>query len=67
MLRVIPNRTNKNLLVVFDHSVLPTNIAADAVTALLRRSDYETKGEHTIYLVDGMTGETSNQVIFKSR
>jgi hypothetical protein len=66
-MRVVPGRVNRNLLVVFDRSILPTNIADDAITASIPASLYATKGEHKIYIVDSMTGETSQPVVFQSR
>jgi lysophospholipase L1-like esterase len=66
-LRLISSRSNKNLLVVFDHSIVPTIVGDAAITASIQHSLYKTRGQHTIYLVDGMTGETSDQVVFQSR
>ncbi len=66
-IRVVPGRLNWNLLVVFDQSVLPTKVAEDAVTGSIPVSLYAMKGEHKIYLVDSMTGETSAAVVFHSR
>jgi lysophospholipase L1-like esterase len=65
--RVIPSRINKNLLVVFDQSILPTVVANGAIIASIPASLYATKGEHKIFVVDGMTGETSPSVVFHSR
>ena len=65
--RVIPSRINKNLLVVFDQSVLATVVANDVITALIPGLLYATKGEHKIYIVDSMTGETSQPVVFQCR
>lgn len=65
--RIIPSRINKNLLVVFDHSVLPTVIANDAIIVSIPAALYATKGEHKIYVVDSMTGEASPSVVFHSR
>ncbi|MEK6321325.1 MAG: hypothetical protein AABN33_06535 [Acidobacteriota bacterium] len=61
-MRVIPSRVNRNLLFVFDQSVLPTVVANDAIMASIPPSLYATK--HTIYVVDSVTGETSPPVIF---
>jgi hypothetical protein len=58
---------NKNLLIVFDQSLLPTMVGDDDLTASIPSSRYAAKGEHTVYLVDGVTGETSSPVIFHSR
>jgi lysophospholipase L1-like esterase len=66
-MRLIPGRLNRNLVVVFDQSVLSTTVADDALTALVPASLYAAKGEHKIYLVDGMTGETSPAVVFYSK
>jgi lysophospholipase L1-like esterase len=66
-MRVVPNRINKNLLVVFDESVLATVIADDAITAAIPASHFALKGEHRIYIVDSMTGETSPPVVFHAR
>lgn len=66
-MRLIPNRVNPNLLVVFDQSVLPTVIAKDAITASISTSLYAAKGPHQIYLADSMTGEVSQTVVFQSR
>jgi hypothetical protein len=38
-----------------------------ALTASIPAALYATKGEHKIYVVDGMTGETSPSVVFHSR
>lgn len=65
-MRVTPNRVNPNLLVVFDQSVLPTLVANDAISASIPPSLYAAKGEHKIYIVDSMTGETSPPVVFQS-
>lgn len=67
MLRLVPSRLNNNLLVVFDQSILPTVVGDDALTAPLLASPYAVKGEHTIYVVEGVTGETSPSVVFHSR
>ena len=66
-IRVIPGRVNRNLLVVFDQSFLPTIVADNAITASVPAALYATKGEHKIYFVDGMTGEASPSVVFHSR
>ena len=66
-LRIVPNRVDKNLVVVFDDFVLPTIVAKDALSASMRASLYATLGEHRIYIVDGMTGETSPPVVFHTR
>ena len=66
-IRIVPSRINKNLLVVFDRSVLATVVGDDAITASISTSRYAAKGEHTIYLVDGMTGETSPPIAFQNR
>lgn len=66
-LRIVPSRFNKNLLIVFDQSILPTVVGDNVITASLPASRYATKGEHTIYVVDGVTGETSRSVVFQSR
>lgn len=66
-IQVIPSRVNGNLLVVFDQSVLPTVVAGDAIVASISPSLYATKGQHTIYIVDSMTGETSAPISFHSR
>jgi hypothetical protein len=66
-MRVIPGRMNRNLLVVFDRSVLQTMVANDAIIASIPPALYAAKGEHKIYIVDSMTGETSPPVVFQSR
>ena len=66
-IRIVPSRINKNLLVVFDRSILATVVGDDAITASISTSRYAAKGEHTIYLVDGMTGETSPPIAFQNR
>jgi lysophospholipase L1-like esterase len=66
-IRIIPNRINKNLLVVFDRSVLPAVISDDSITASIPASLHANKGEHTIRIVDGVSGETSAAVEFHGR
>ena len=61
-IRVIPGRVKRNLL-----SFLPTIVADNAITASVPAALYATKGEHKIYFVDGMTGETSPSVVFHSK
>jgi lysophospholipase L1-like esterase len=66
-LRLVPSRVNQNLVVMFDQSLLPTVVADNAISASVSSSLYAAKGEHKIYLVDSMTGETSPPVVFNSR
>ena len=66
-LRIVPSRFNPNLRVVFDSSVLPTVVAADALTAAVPASLGAAKGEHHVYVVDGMTGEASRAVAVVAR
>jgi lysophospholipase L1-like esterase len=66
-LRIVPSRINKNLLVVYDRSVLPTVIGDDAITASMPASLGAKKGTHAVYIIDGMTGESSPSVVFKGR
>jgi lysophospholipase L1-like esterase len=67
VIRIVPSRINKNLLVVFDRSVLPTTIGNEVITASIPTSRYAAKREHTISLVDGVTGETSPPIVFQNR
>lgn len=66
-MRIIPNRVNRNLLVVFDQTVLATVVTDSALTASIPSSLYATKGSHQLYIADSMTGETSQPVVFQSR
>jgi hypothetical protein len=66
-IRVVPNRINKNLVVVLDQTVLPTTIEADAVTASIPATAYARQPEHKIYVVDGVTGEASPPVMLPRR
>lgn len=66
-IRIVPSRINKNLLVVFDRSILPTVAGDDAIVASIPASPGAKRGMHTVYIVDGMTGETSPSVTFESR
>ena len=66
-LRIVPSRINKNLLVVFDRSILPTLVTDDSIVVSVPASLNETKGKHSVHIVDGMTGESSPSVVFESR
>jgi hypothetical protein len=66
-IRVVPNRINKNLVVVLDQTVLSTTVETDAVTALIPAAAYARQPDHKIYVVDGMTGETSPPVVLPRR
>jgi len=61
IVRLVPNRINKNLVVVLDQSVLPTTVAADAIVAAIPAT-YPRLPEHKIRVADWMTGETSPAV-----
>ena len=67
LLRLIANRNDKNLVVVFDQSVLPTVVDDDALTASIFTSQYDRRGDHSVYVADSMTGETSQSVVFHSQ
>ncbi|MDP8983073.1 MAG: hypothetical protein M3O35_21055 [Acidobacteriota bacterium] len=66
-LRVTPGAIHKNLLVIFDNSVLPTVMASDVLIASVPASLYAVKGEHKISIADSMTGETSSSVVIHTR
>lgn len=66
-IRVVPNRINKNLVVVLDQTVLPTAVEADAIIASIPAAAYARQPEHRIYVVDGMTGEASPPVVLPRR
>ena len=66
-LRVVPNRFDKNLLAVFDETILPTTVGNDDLRASMPASLTARSGAHSIFLVDGMTGETSAPVVFRNR
>jgi lysophospholipase L1-like esterase len=66
-LRLVPGRNNKNLLVVFDQSVVHSTIGGDAITASIPASLYAKKGNHAVYIVDGMTGQASQPAVFETR
>jgi lysophospholipase L1-like esterase len=65
MVRIVPNRFDKNLLVVVDKELLPTVVAADAITATLPAA--LSPGEHAVSVVDGMTGAASPPVALHAR
>lgn len=62
-LRIVPNRFDKNLLVVVDKELLPTAVAPDAVSAAIPAA--LPPGEHAVAIVDGMTGTASPPVSFR--
>jgi len=66
-IRIIPNRINRNLLIVLDRSELPTVVGDDALTARRPASNKMATGGHTIRIVDGVTGEASQPVILEKR
>ena len=66
-LRIVPNRINENLLVVFDTSILPTVITKHAISASVPAALRTASGEHKLSIVDSMTGETSSTVVFRTR
>jgi hypothetical protein len=66
-MRIVTNRTGKGLLVVFDTAVLATAVTADGVAVSIPDALYATAGKHTVYLVDGMTGERSASVTLETR
>lgn len=65
--RIVPNRVDKRLLVIFDTSVLPTDVSSDAITATIPAGLRTATGKHRISIVDGLTGETSPPVAFQIR
>jgi lysophospholipase L1-like esterase len=66
-IHIVPSRLNKNLLVVFDQSILPTTVSDDALTASIPTALSPKKGKHAVFIVDGVTGESSPSVAFESQ
>jgi lysophospholipase L1-like esterase len=66
-IRIVPSRINQNLLVVFDRTILPTIVGDDVITASIPAALSAKKEQHTVYIVDGVTGESSSSVAFESR
>jgi lysophospholipase L1-like esterase len=66
-IRVVPNRINKNLVIVLDRAVLPTTVGTDAITASIPAAAHADQLDHKIYVVDAMTGETSPPVVLPRR
>jgi hypothetical protein len=67
LLRLVTNPSDRNLLVVFDRSVLPTVVVDSNIAASIPTSFYATKGDHIVYVADFMTGETSKSILFHSQ
>ena len=65
--QITPNRLSKNLLAVLDQSVFPTVVAGESIVLTLPASLRVPGGSHTIHIVDGMTGETSQTIALDSR
>lgn len=63
--RIVPNRLNPNLVILADDTILATVVEHDAVVA--ESPALEGKREHSISIMDTMTGETSTPVVYPSR
>ena len=64
--RVSSTRLNRNLQIVFDGCVLPTAVTDGALVARIPHLVSDKKPVHTIYIIDGMTGEISPTLALKA-